>query len=78
MQLALCWPSPDLVDDEDSVGVPANPALQVRAANSELPGQSLLGNIFQQCSMEVPIVRLGGFVVVENAPCPCPLQPWES
>ena len=48
------------------MGVPANPALQVGAADGELSGQGNDGNIVQQGSMEAPIVRLGGFLKVEN------------
>ena len=46
--LDLCWPSLDLVDDKDSFGIGTDSALQVGAADGELSGQFLLGNILQK------------------------------
>ena len=64
--LVLRWLRPDLVDDEDWVSVPADPALQVGTADGELSGQFLQGNILQQGSGKADISTLGGFLEVEN------------
>ena len=63
----LCGPSLDLVDDEDSLGVGGDPALQVGAADGQLAGQLLLGNILQEGPGETTGVNTrGGFLEIEN------------